>query len=164
MKKLGCLCLLIGVLLLISSLLLPVCATPADDLSVSQGCHSIDASVPMLSNQSPIENVQAALLYERTTQTLMYSYNADTRVDPASIVKVMTALIAVENGKLSDVVTVKDSVLETVPSNAVSVDLQDGEQICVLSACFHGFHGRGECVDHGLVADFGLASFLNGFL
>lgn len=126
----------------ICSLGLSVNAAP-DDYSVSHGCHSIDALSPMLGNQTTIENVQAAILYERSTQTLMYSYNADTRVDPASIVKVMTALIAVESGKLSDMVTVKASVLETVPDNAVSVDLQEGEQISLRDLVYCMMIGSG---------------------
>lgn len=142
MKKLGCLCLLVCLCLLFAGNF-TVSAVEIADLSVTQGCHTVDAAVPVLGNQQLIENAQAVILYEQNTQTMMYAWNQDTRVDPASLVKVMTAMMAVESGKLSDIVTVEQSVLDTVSSNAVVVDLVDGEQISLRDLVYCMMVGSG---------------------
>ena len=127
MKKAGCFCL---ALLIFCICVMPAYAAPEDtgaDLSVSSGCNTYDASVPFLGSAPLITNAEAVFLYEINTQTLMYSWNADVSMHPASLVKILTALIAIEKGSLSDQVTATDSALSTVPYDAVSAELQDGE-------------------------------------
>ncbi len=121
-------------LLLISSFAAPVRAdeaATAPDLSVSNGSYSLDAAYPVLGTQEQVKNAKSIILYELNTQTLLYAWNADARMYPASLVKIMTALIAVEQGKMDDVVAVKDSVISTVPYDAVSAELQ-AEEILTL--------------------------------
>ena len=96
---------------------------------VTDGCHSLDGMVPVMGTQQLIPNMEAAVLFDVDTETLMYAFNADVPMPPASLVKIMTALIAVEKGKLSDIVEVKQSVISKVPDDAVSLDLLDGEKI-----------------------------------
>ena len=92
-------------------------------------CHSLDAGNTQLGAQKLIENAKSAVLYEATSDTLMYTLNADERMYPASLVKILTALIAVEKGELSDSVTVKEGAISSLPNDAVSADLVAGEQI-----------------------------------
>ena len=92
-------------------------------------CHSLDAGNTQLGAQKLIENAKSAVLYEATSDTLMYTLNADERMYPASLVKILTALIAVEKGELSDSVTVKEGAISSLPIDAVSADLVAGEQI-----------------------------------
>ena len=99
------------------------------DTTVTAGSHSIDAVVPYLGTAQITDNVKAAILYETTSDTLMYTYNADVQTFPSSMVKIMTALLAVEKGNLEQVVTVTESALASVPYYAASADLQAGEQI-----------------------------------
>jgi D-alanyl-D-alanine carboxypeptidase (penicillin-binding protein 5/6) len=47
------------------------------------------------------------------TSVVFYERNADQRVFPASTTKIMTALVALENGNLDDTLTVGDEVLGT---------------------------------------------------
>lgn len=114
-----------------------VYVSAADDLqatnnaSAAFGCHTIDAKLPLLGNDPIIENAEAAILYEYSSETLMYTLNADEKVEPASLVKIMTALIAVEDGNLTDAVTVKKTVLDTIPSDAVSIGLVENEVLTV---------------------------------
>ncbi len=100
-----------------------------DSAAVSSGAHSIDAAVPYLQLQQPIENATAVFLYETGSETLMYAQNPDMKVYPSSLVKIMTALIAVEKAEPTTMITVDAKVLSEVPSDAVSVDLLEGEQI-----------------------------------
>lgn len=129
MKKAGCFCL--ALLLLVFSAM-PVRAQATDtgtDLSVMNGCNSLDAMLPVLGTGKLITNAEAVFLYEINTQTLMYSWNADATMYPSSLVKILTALIAIEKGNLGTVVTAKEDVLSTVPYDAVSAELQAGEQM-----------------------------------
>lgn len=106
-----------------------VFATDAISSSSSLQCIGLDAQSSFLGNSALIENAQSVILYETNSDILMYSWNADARIYPSSLVKIMTALIAVEQGKLLDVVVVKEDVLKTVPSSAITVDLQVDELI-----------------------------------
>jgi len=46
---------------------------------------------------------------------------------PASLVKIMTALLAIEKGSLTDEITVTENALEALPANSSTTDLQAGE-------------------------------------
>ena len=53
----------------------------------------------------PIEtNAEAAALIDVESGRLLYSHNGDKRMRIASLTKIMTAIVAIENGDLSDVV------------------------------------------------------------
>lgn len=97
---------------------------PFADSGVTGG---IDAPGAMLGTEKLINNVRAAVLYEANSQTMMYSWNADTQMYPASFVKIMTAMVALREGDLSSNVTVKQSSIEGIPQDAISVKLMDGE-------------------------------------
>ena len=100
-----------------------------DDISANVGYQGIDAQNTYLGPQKLVDNVGAALLYELNSDTLMYLWNADQKVYPSSLVKIMTALIAVEKGNLDATVTVTQNALDTVPYYAASAELQVDEQI-----------------------------------
>ena len=118
-------------------LLLVLCAQPvfaADAIgSTSQvsGCSTIDAQLPVLGNAKLINNATAMVLYETNTDTLMYAFNADTQVPPSSLIKILTAMVAIEKGNLDDVVTVREDVLKTLPADAAVVELEVDEVVTV---------------------------------
>lgn len=100
----------------------PVMADETEqDFSVISGCNTLEGQVPFLGTQKIIENGKACILYEANTDTLMYADNADEQLPPASLVKILTTLIAVEKGKLDDAVTVKQKVLDTLDPDAVRI-------------------------------------------
>ena len=130
MKKFGVICL---TLCLLFVFLMPASSFAAieesDDKSVHQGCNTIDAQVPLLGSVPFTENARAIILYECTTDTLMYAWNVDEQMYPSSFVKIMTCLIAVERGNLDEMVTVRQDVLNTLPNDAVSANLRANEVI-----------------------------------
>lgn len=67
------------------------------------------------SNQNSDASLKAesGALFDVTDQKVIYSKNAYEKMYPASITKVMTALIAIEEGNLSDQVTVTDASVIT---------------------------------------------------
>ena len=114
MKKLGILCLLLCFLV---SLALPAAAA---DLSVEGGCHSVDAQRPLTEGEKLTSTATAAMIYERGSDTMIYADNPDGKIYPASMVKLMTALVALEKGDLSDEVTVTKRALNLLTAGAAS--------------------------------------------
>lgn len=118
---------------LLMGAVIPVCATVETQDSVilpsSSSSYSTDAQIGILGSEKLIDNADAVFLYETNSDTLMYAWNADSEMIPSSLVKIMTALLAIESGKLSDAVTVKQSVLDTIPKDAVKANLVADEVI-----------------------------------
>ena len=81
--------------------------------------------------QAPTPNAAAALLIERNTGETLMEYNADEKIYPASMTKIMTCMLTLENLHLSDVVTVSESALEGLDESGSSAELQPGEQLTV---------------------------------
>lgn len=100
-----------------------------EDVSVTNGCNSLDGKTPVINNQNVIPNMTAAFLFDVDMQIVLYSLNPDVPMQPASFVKIMTALIAVEEGNLDEIVVIKDRVISTVPKSAVTANLQPNESI-----------------------------------
>ncbi len=69
-------------------------------------------------------SAKAAVLYEPTTESFLYSKNADARLPMASTTKIMTALVAIENSSFSDIVKIDSSAIGTEGSSAY---LQEGD-------------------------------------
>lgn len=71
------------------------------------------------------------LLAETTTGKILYERNSDERIYPASLTKLMTAILVVENCELDEIVTVSDNAVNSVPSGYVNANLQVGEELTV---------------------------------
>ena len=97
--------------------------------TAGSSCHTLDATTAYLGAVQITENVNATVVYETNSDTLMYAQNADAKMFPSSLVKIMTALIAVEKGNLEDPIVVTQEVLDTVPYYAASAELVAGEEI-----------------------------------
>ena len=98
------------------------------DASVVNGCHSINAQMPLWGNNKMLEAAGAAMLYEVNSETMMYAWNPDATMHPASLVKIMTALVALENGDLNSVATVSVNAMAALPPDSDTLKLQIGEQ------------------------------------
>lgn len=72
-----------------------------------------------------------ALVVDTTTGTVLYEREADTLRTPASITKVMTALLTLENASLDDVVTVEESDFDNVTAESSVAYLEAGESLTV---------------------------------
>lgn len=97
-----------------------VSASPAPDT---------DAAQPEQKATFPAPHAKAALLYDLNGGRVIFENNADTQVFPASTTKIMTALLALEKGNLSDIVTVSDSALSDITYLHSKLDLKSGEQL-----------------------------------
>lgn len=72
-------------------------------------------------------DAEALLLLELNSQTMVYAKNIDTRREPASLTKVMTCLLALEHGNLTDTVTVSQEALDDLDPSGSSSGLMAGE-------------------------------------
>jgi D-alanyl-D-alanine carboxypeptidase (penicillin-binding protein 5/6) len=70
-----------------------------------------------------------ALLVEPLSGEVLYEKNADERANPASLTKIMTALLVLEYGKLDEIATVSPSALENLHPDSSIVNLRVGEEI-----------------------------------
>lgn len=88
-----------------------------DNVSVTQGCRSLDAQNPLWGNGKLVETAASAILYEVNSDTMVYSWNPDIQLFPASLVKIMTCLVALENCNLSEKLTVTTTALASLPKD-----------------------------------------------
>lgn len=72
-----------------------------------------------------------AILMDPSTGQILYEHNAREQAYPASVTKLMTAILTMENCKLNDVVTVDSKALQGIPRSYTVAALQPGEQITV---------------------------------
>lgn len=82
--------------------------------------NAVQAAAPRIS-------AGAAVLMDVTTGQLYFTKNAARRAEPASLTKLMTAVVAVENGRLDDVVTITGRS-SSVEEGSI-IDLRKGEKI-----------------------------------
>ena len=60
------------------------------------------------SSSAVTEGLNAACIYDINDEKVLYSYHANERLNPASLTKIMTALLVLENCNMEDVVTIGD--------------------------------------------------------
>lgn len=132
MKKRQIFALILGLLLFAGLLRGPVFPAfaeetdPTDAVSVQEpdpvvtkGSHSPDAYRPIHESRSYMKSAASGILYEVTTDTMVYAWHPDTPLYPSSLTKIMTALLAIEKGDLNELVTVSWQALDSVPSGAM---------------------------------------------
>lgn len=126
MKKICLICAVLS--LLVTSFYAPLPASAEQtDMSVVNGCNTVDAAVTLSDEGRLTETARAVILYELKSNTMLYALNPDERIYPTSMVKMMTALVAIENAPLTDEVTVTRSALNSVAIGSVSAGLKAGE-------------------------------------
>lgn len=74
---------------------------------------------------------RAAAMYELNSQTLLYGFQMDLQLYPASLTKIMTCMLALEAGGLDETVTISDSALQNLSIYGSSAGLKAGEKLTV---------------------------------
>ena len=78
----------------------------------------------------------AAIVMETSTNTVLYSKNADQALYPASAVKVMTCLVALENSSLDDQVTMTATGVSGVTDGGANISSQLDE-VFTMEQCLY---------------------------
>ncbi len=126
---------LFSLLIVVCALCLPVTAFAADDPQI-QGT--------------------AALLVEPETGTVLYEKNADEQRYPASMTKIMTALVVLENAQLTDQVTMTDADFAGLPVDSSMAGFEPGETLTVEELLY------GLLLPSGNEASYALARYVGG--
>lgn len=79
---------------------------------------------------------EAGVLLDVSDGTLLFSKNGDARYYPASITKLMTALLVAENCSLSDRVTFSKAATTNLESGAVTLGLVEGDTLTVEQSLY----------------------------
>ena len=102
------------------------------------------ASYPITTNaiegwpQGPDTYSETAVLMDADTGTILYNKGMDEKRYPASITKIMTALVALENADLSDVVTVSQNAdMNSFAADEATCGIKAGDKI-TLSDLLYG--------------------------
>lgn len=82
------------------------------------------SGVPTISSGS-------AILIENSTSKVLFEKDSNVRLEPASITKIMTAILTIENANINDVVTVSGAAVSSVPAGYSVADLKPNEQLSV---------------------------------
>ena len=77
--------------------------------------------------QPPELYAEAAILMDMDTGQVIYGKNPHQRMYPASLTKVITCLLAIEQGNFSDKVTITAEMIDTVPRSSTHIALTYGE-------------------------------------
>lgn len=78
--------------------------------------------------EEPIINSRSAIIYDRTTKKVIWGKAQNEKKAMASTTKIMTAIVVLENSKLTDVVTISKKAANTGGSN---LKISTGDKITV---------------------------------
>ena len=86
--------------------------------------------------QGPGTYGDAAIVMEAGTGSILYAKNIDKHEYPASITKVLTALVALENGGMEDPVVFSHDCVSFLQPGDSSVGLKEGDEITLEQALY----------------------------
>ena len=86
--------------------------------------------------QGPGTYGEAAIIMEAGTGEILYGKNIDDQHYPASITKVLTALVALENGKMDDKVTFTHDCVSFLQPGDSSIGMKENDEITLEQALY----------------------------
>lgn len=107
-------------------------ALAASVLHNSETDNQITATAP----NPPEIHSEAAIVMDATTGQILYEKNAYSTMYPASITKILTTLVALENGDLDSMITMSENAVWGVEWDSSQIGLQVGEQITLRDALY----------------------------
>ncbi|WP_047985347.1 D-alanyl-D-alanine carboxypeptidase family protein [Ornithinibacillus californiensis] len=85
-------------------------------------------SLPIVGHANPSVSANNAVLIEQSTGRILFDKNAHEKQNIASITKIMTAIVAIESGKMNELATASERAVFTEGS---SIYLKQGEKMVV---------------------------------
>lgn len=99
-------------------------------------------SLPVQSNDienwpvGPVVSAESAILMDANTGVILYAKNIHKKLYPASTTKLLTCLIAMEQGNLDDMVNFSHEAVFTVPVGGSNMGMDEGESITLEEALY----------------------------
>lgn len=87
--------------------------------------------------EGPTIDTPSAIVMEVSTGTVLYEKNADQQLYPASITKIMTTLLAIENCSMDEIVTFSEEAVYNNEGDTSHISRDIGEQMTV-EQCLYG--------------------------
>ncbi|BDH61492.1 hypothetical protein MTP04_16220 [Lysinibacillus sp. PLM2] len=109
--------------------------------------------IEAVSPDKPLITSEAAILIDGKTGRTLYEKKPDKKMNPASLTKIATAIYAIENGNLDDIVTVSHNAREV---DGTRVYLEEGEKVTLKRLI------QGLLINSGNDAGVAIAEHLNG--
>ncbi|MBR3772437.1 MAG: D-alanyl-D-alanine carboxypeptidase [Clostridium sp.] len=78
----------------------------------------------------------SAILMEASTGLILYEKNIDKREYPASITKIMTALVALENSSLDEVITYSKNAVYGIEYGSSNIAIEAGEKLTMEQSLY----------------------------
>lgn len=103
---------------------------------VTQQAYNMKIDSNELTNwpEGPATYGEAAIVMEAKSGAILYAKNIDGKAYPASITKILTALIALENGNLDDKITITQNSVDCVTDGDAYIGMIAGEEISLNDA------------------------------
>lgn len=87
--------------------------------------------------QGPSVNAEAAIVMEASTGLILYEKNMNEAYYPASITKILSALLVIENSSPGEVVTFSKDAIFNIERDSTHIGIDVGEQLTVQQ-CLYG--------------------------
>ncbi|WP_317855774.1 D-alanyl-D-alanine carboxypeptidase family protein [Chakrabartyella piscis] len=85
----------------------------------------------------PVVSAETAILMDAKTGDILYEKDSNKQMYPASITKLMTVLLALENSELTDEVTFSRNAVFSIEPNSAHIAIQEDE-ILTMEQCMYG--------------------------
>ena len=109
--------------------------TPAPQPSTA-AADSTQSAVSAADISQPEVAAEGAVLLNAATGEVLYGKNQDQQFYPASITKVMTALVVLEHCNLNETVTFSETATTNLESGAVALGVSAGDQLTVKQSLY----------------------------
>ena len=86
--------------------------------------------------KKPSISAESAIVMDVQSGTILYEKYMDKKQYPASITKIMTALIAIENSSLSETVTYSREAVTNLEINASNIEIKPGEKLSMEDSLY----------------------------
>lgn len=146
-------------LLCAAAVMMPVQAVMAEDVE-EQAKQAYE--LPVQSNeienwpQGPSVYGKSAIVMDADTKAILYAKNIDDEHYPASITKIMTALLAAENGNLeTDKVLISQDSVDFLKPGDAYIGMRPGEEISLKDALYGVLLASANEVSHAVAENIG---------
>lgn len=115
--------------------------TPKEQSQISSTDSSTDTSIETKSDFKWPKctgglTSESAVLIDASSGLVLYEKNANEKLYPASITKIMTTLIALENSSLNEIVTFSHNAIYSIESGSTHIARKEGEQL-TMEQCLY---------------------------